>query len=433
AILEGEPTPTLLHLERFYLSPLYRDEVLGRVVDRAVRDYWLVQVPSMPEKIKTSIDSLKRRLTGLVGSETGQRLLCQPFSTVDLPRAMRDQAIVIIKLVPERVGETNAAFWGAALFQSVVSATFSQQQEPDPDNRWDWPLFVDEVQVFVKAERADDAERMWTRTRSMGVGLVGAHQGLNQLGETLGGTVLNVLGGLCLTSGVRDDPRDLVLAYANQAIQPEDLAGLRAREELLIRFPVRGHDTGLFSAVPRSRPPEQSPKRVHMARSTERFQPASEEEAFDLTTLEALEQGVAQMLKANAELLPETVYRAVANEWVSAVEAELRQRSAGENNVWIEIAAIVERLRNASRRRAHHEADDLFERQKTRPAGDYLTQLSAARYGVDPLVNACYVATLVRRYPADERGSFQAKGRRRQNDEPGVAPPVLPGRPDSGR
>ncbi|PDV96523.1 hypothetical protein A9Q02_22685 [Candidatus Chloroploca asiatica] len=51
ALLEGERTPTLLHLERFYLSPAYRDDVLSRVVDTAIRDYWLVQVPAMPEKI----------------------------------------------------------------------------------------------------------------------------------------------------------------------------------------------------------------------------------------------------------------------------------------------------------------------------------------------------------------------------------------------
>jgi hypothetical protein len=137
AILEGERDPTLLHLERFYLSPKYREQVLSRVYDKAIRDYWLVQVPAMPEKIKTSIDSLKRRLTGLVGSETGQRLLCQPHSTIDLTVAMREQTILIIKFVPEKIGETNAAFWGAALFQSIVSATFNQQEQTDPEQRWD--------------------------------------------------------------------------------------------------------------------------------------------------------------------------------------------------------------------------------------------------------------------------------------------------------
>ena len=134
AILEGEPTPTLLHLERFYLSPTYREQVLAHVYDKAVRDYWLIQVPAMPEKIKTSIDSLKRRLTGLVGSETGQRLLCQPHSTIDLTEAMRQQAILIIKFVPEKIGETNAAFWVRRCSKALSVQLSTSRMKPTPNS-----------------------------------------------------------------------------------------------------------------------------------------------------------------------------------------------------------------------------------------------------------------------------------------------------------
>jgi hypothetical protein len=445
AILEGEREPTLLHLERFYLSPTYRDQVLGRVFDKAVRDYWLVQVPAMPEKIKTSIDSLKRRLTGLVGSETGQRLLCQPHSTVDLTSAMREQAILIIKFVPEKIGETNAAFWGAALFQSIVSATFNQQDETDPEQRWDWPLFVDEVQMFVKAERAEDAERMWTRTRSMGVGLIGAHQGLNQLGEKLGGIVLNVIGGMCLTSGVRDDTRDLVNAYANQGLQPEDFTGIRPREELLIRFPVGGRDMGLMSAVPRERPSEQP---IPAARTTPvlpELQPQTAQETADLAQLEALERAVSSVFASHPDLLPETVYRAVANEWVVARHKELAADllASGQavradelsQQAWAQLDDTVRRLRSIYARRAQAWATALQHEPRTLPADEHLGLLSQYRYGVSPIVNACYVALLVHRYPTDELTlAQQERGRRgptqnRGSAMPQVAPPSVPGPP----
>ncbi|PDW05067.1 ATP-binding protein [Candidatus Viridilinea mediisalina] len=448
ALLEGEHTPSLVHLERFYLAPSYRDEVLSRVVDKAIRDYWLVQVPAMPEKIKTSIDSLKRRLTGLVGSETGQRLLCQPASTIDLTKAMREQAIVIIKFVPEKIGETNAAFWGAALFQSIVSATFAQQAETDPEQRWDWPLFVDEVQMFVKAERAEDAERMWTRTRSMGVGLVGAHQGLNQLGEKLGGIVLNVIGGMCLTSGVRDDTRDLVNAYANQGLQPEDFTGVKPREELLIRFPVQSRDMGLMSAIPRDRPPEQPAPEQH-ATAPVPFTPASPAEACDLATLEAIEQGVNEALATHPDLLPETVYRAVAHDWLSAIHQECSAALVTEGKgtsasqlsgqAWTEVQHMVERLRAVATRRAQHDAQHLAQSPRTLPADQHLAQLSQQRYGVHPLINACYVAALVRRYPTDELSMAQQDRGRRQRDAgrspigPAVTPPAVPGPPGRQR
>ena len=448
AILEGEREPSLLHLERFYLSPKYRTQVLGRVSDKAIRDYWLVQVPAMPEKIKTSIDSLKRRLTGLVGSETGQRLLCQPQSTVDLTVAMREQAILIIKFVPEKIGETNAAFWGAALFQSIVSATFAQQAETDPEQRWDWPLFVDEVQMFVKAERAEDAERMWTRTRSMGVGLVGAHQGLNQLGEKLGGIVLNVIGGMCLTSGVRDDTRDLVNAYANQGLQPEDFTGVKPREELLIRFPVQSRDMGLMSAIPRERPPEQPAPAASDTVPLPPFRPATPADALDLAMLEALEQGVAEAQETHPDLLPETVHRAIANEWVVAIQQDLvgaiiaegRAAKADQldEQAWAEVQQLVSRLRAISDLRARHRATTLASTPRATAAEQHLTMLSQERYGVHPIINACYVAALVHRYPTDELTLAQQDRQRKQREPgrsssgPAVVPPTVPG-PPTGR
>ncbi len=449
AILEGERQPSLLHLERFYLSPTYRDQVLSQVYDKAIRDYWLIQVPAMPEKIKTSIDSLKRRLTGLVGSETGQRLLCQPQSTIDLTAAMREQAIVIIKFVPEKIGDTNAAFWGAALFQSIVSATFNQQEQSDPEQRWDWPLFVDEVQMFVKADRAEDAERMWTRTRSMGVGLIGAHQGLNQLGEKLGGIVLNVIGGMCLTSGVRDDTHDLVNAYANQGLLPEDFTGVKPREELLIRFPVQSRDMGLMSAIPRECPPEQPAPTSQSSPELPAFVPSSPAEALDLATLEALEHGVAEALATHPDLLPETVHRAIANEWITAIHQDLtatiiaegRSASAGQLGVqaWAEVQQLVDRLRAVSARRAQHWARMLAQAPRTTPAEQHLTLLSQYRYGVHPMINACYVATLVRRFPTDELSMAQQDRQRKQREPtrqsagPAVTPPTVPGPPSPRR
>ncbi|MBP1466287.1 hypothetical protein EYB53_011275 [Candidatus Chloroploca sp. M-50] len=333
---------------------------------------------------------------------------------------------------------------GAALFQSIVSATFAQQDETDPEQRWDWPLFVDEVQMFVKAERAEDAERMWTRTRSMGVGLIGAHQGLNQLGEKLGGIVLNVIGGMCLTSGVRDDTRDLVNAYANQGLQPEDFTGVKPREELLIRFPVERRDMGLMSAIPRERPPEQ-PAPAHPPTARPPFTPASPAEALDLATLEALEQGVREALATHPDLLPETVYRAVAHAWLSALHQEHRAALVAEGHgtrtgelsdqAWAAIQHLIERLRAVATRRAQHDAEHLAQCPRTLPADQHLAQLSQQRYGVHPLINACYVAALVRRYPTDERSMAQPdRGRRpretsRSPAGPAVTPPAVPGPP----
>jgi hypothetical protein len=69
------------------------------------------------------------------------------------------------------------------------------------------------------------------------------------------------------------------------------------------------------------------------------------------------------------------------------------------------------------------------------PAEQHLAQLSQQRYGVHPLINACYVAALVRRYPTDELSMAQQDRGRRQREParspagPAVTPPSVPGPP----
>lgn len=455
AILEGEPTPSLVHLERFYQSTRYRRQVLQRVRDQAIHDFWTIQYPAMPEGIKKSMDSLKRRLTGLIGSETGQRLLCQPASTIDLAAAMRERAILIIKFVPEVIGDQNAMFWGAAIFQSLISATFAQQQEPNPDLRWDWPLIVDEVQMFVRAEEAQDAERMWTRTRSMGVGLIGAHQSLHQLGPKLGGIVLSVIGGLCLTSGVRDDTtHDLAQAYASQGVTPDDFTAIKPREELLIRFPLHGRDLGIMSAIPRERPAERPYTGDRRQQPTweqilaNHPDPPADWSAADqdaYRVLVALESYVQQRLQSDSTVLPETIYRVVAHEWITSVQSEYRNDlglahpdwtpAELTDQAWAEVQQDIEHLRQIARRRGEHIAQSIAHQESLAPE-TRMALISYARYGVHPLLNACYVAALQRRYPADDSGgSGSSRGRRNSTGAAGkgsVPAPPTPALVDDG-
>jgi hypothetical protein len=97
----------------------------------------------------------------------------------------------------------------------------------------------------------------------------------------------------------------------------------KPREELLIRFPVQSRDMGLMSAIPRERPPDQPISQEQRAPQLPPFEPASPAEALDLATLEAIEQGVSDALATHPDLLPETVYRAIAHEWVSAIHQDL--------------------------------------------------------------------------------------------------------------
>jgi hypothetical protein len=211
----------------------------------------------MDPKLKTSIDSFRRRLIRFVNTEIGQKMFCQPQASLYLPDLMADRTILLVKIVPELLGDRVAQFIGTVVFSSLIGAAFAQQRRiAASDDRWDWPLVVDEIQMFIDADNPSDAERMWTRTRGMGMGLIGAHQDLEQLGRSLGKVTLNVLGGLALMSAVRSNVAEFIDAYAGQGVTEDDFSGIRMREDLMIRFPVHGRDMGLMSAQPRERPPE---------------------------------------------------------------------------------------------------------------------------------------------------------------------------------
>lgn len=255
ALLEGEPTPTLMHLDRFYVSSPYRAEVLRRVTNPMVRDFWLVEYPAMDPRVRVSIESFRRRLQHFITDPVVQQLFCQPAATLYLPDAMDARQIIIFKLVPEILSEALASILATALFATLVTATFARQtRQPDPDARWDCPLIIDEIQKFIDAEHPNDAEVFFTQTRALGVGIIGAHQGLYQYSEAVRSAALQALGGLFILGPIKQDARMVVEAYANTGLTEADLAAVRAREEALVRFPVRQSDSGLFSARPRHRP-----------------------------------------------------------------------------------------------------------------------------------------------------------------------------------
>jgi hypothetical protein len=392
ALLEGEPYPSLLLLDRFYGSSAYRALVLAKVRDPQVRDFWLYEYPAMDVTLKRSIASFRRRLQRFITVPLVQQLFCQAESTIYLPELMDNRAMVIIKIVPEVVSEEIARIAATTMLASLLAATFTRQhREPDPELRWDWPLIIDEVQKFIDAEHVGDAEIFFTQTRSLGVGLHGAHQGLWQLGDGARAAVIQSLGGLAVLGPVKQDARVLVEAYAETGIQERDFAALRARQEMLLRFPVADQDSGLLSAIPRERPPAAAPTPALRTRLIAETQAAP----FRATRAPAMNQQAQ-----DDDALLEALWCDAAVRGPSAVaDALIGAMAAYPPDV---AAALVERLRERSAAHRHAQADALLADARQIPdAALTLRELSALRYGVDPLISACAVHLLAQRYSAD--------------------------------
>ena len=402
ALLEGEPTPTLLHLDRFYASGSYRNAVLARVSNPLVRDFWYVEYPAMDPKLRISCDSFRRRLQHLITEPVFQQLFCQVDSTLLLSEIMDNRQILVVKLVPEVLSEAVAGVIATGLLAALALAAFARQrQQPDPDLRWDWPLVVDEIQKFIDAEHPGDAETFFTQTRALGVGIVGAHQGLYQYSDAVRAAALQSLGSLAILGPVKQDARYLVEAYAETGIDEAALAAVRAREEMLIRFPVLGRDTALCEAVPRQRPAAAQPSAALSAALLHAAASAPYRTAIPATP---------PVMRDDDRHLLALWASAAAHGPALAADAWLDAREPQLNSA--QLAALVERLIVRSRQARLAQACALAADPAQLPDAMLATrEQSTLRYGVDPALAAVSARLLARRYPADAPRSW---GRERQ-------------------
>lgn len=391
ALVEGTDAPTLLHLDRLFACTRYREQVLQRVRTPKTREFWQHDYPTMDPTLKRSVESLGRRLQQFILAPLVQQVLGQPQSTLDLPTLMDQRAIIIIKLVAEVISEELATMLSMVFLAALVTATFTRQQtQPDSDARWDWPLIIDEIDKCIDTEHVGDAETFFTKTRGLGVGILGAHQGLWQLGPAVGSAAVQALGGLCVLGPIKDDARTIAEAYEASGITTAHLSGLRARHELLIRFPVDGQDTGLMAGVPRRLPP------IPPARSAVVQQDFLRQAAHRSARPP---QTDAASLQCDAWLA--RLWRMGDTDGPQVAATTMLDHLTGQASL-DRVAHLVAALEH--RRHDHQQAQltmlrlqrDQFPDQRT-----YLIEQSTIQYGVDPALAAVRAALLTRQYPPD--------------------------------
>jgi hypothetical protein len=251
---------------------------------------------------------------------------------------------------------------------------------------------IDEIHKAIDTEHKGDAEKFFTQTRALGGGIIGAHQGPWQYSPVMQSAALQALGGLCILGPIKQDTSRLIEAFAEAELTEEHLTGLKAREELLIRFPVNTRDSGLISAVPRERPPatllsadEQHQFLTLAAQAPYRSARASASDATALSVDARLER-----LWQTAER--EGVHRAAHMEL-----AQLAQR-----NPMPRLAKYIEALRERSEaHRAAQAAALLADPSQLPDPALRLREVNALMCGIDPVVSACFARLLSLMYPAD--------------------------------
>lgn len=242
ALLEyGDATlPDILEL---LSDKVFRARVLARVKNPQVLAFWKAEYPEYnPRYRQEAIAPIQNKVGAFLADPRMHRLLTAPPVDLHLRQIMDEGKILIVNLAKGRLGEDTANLLGALLVSTVSLAAFSRAEIPETERR-PFFLYIDEFQNFTTLAVAS----MVSELRKFRVGLILAHQHLNQLEPDVRHAVLANVGTLV---AFRLGPEDAPLFARELApvFEATDLVNL-PHHDILLRLMIDAVPSRPFSAT----------------------------------------------------------------------------------------------------------------------------------------------------------------------------------------
>jgi hypothetical protein len=170
--------PTFLDALRIMEDNEFRDSLISKCESRNVRDFWTRFKNSRGDEYGYAMwmPYMMARLGPFTTNPVIRRLICQPASTIDLGRAMRERKIVLFNLSKSVLQDVECQILGALILMKIQGAALARARLSVTE-RVPFNLYVDEFQTFA----TDSAPRMFSEARKYGLGITVACQALGQL------------------------------------------------------------------------------------------------------------------------------------------------------------------------------------------------------------------------------------------------------------
>ena len=155
-----------------------------------MRRFWLREYENYPARLRAeAIAPIQNKVGEFLVNPILRNIVGQPRSVLDLRRVMDEGKILLVNLAKGKIGEDTSALLGAMLVTKIGLAALSRAELPEADRR-DFYLYADEFTSFTTTSFAG----MLSEMRKYHVGLVLAHQYIEQLDEMVRGAVLGNVG-----------------------------------------------------------------------------------------------------------------------------------------------------------------------------------------------------------------------------------------------
>ncbi len=243
AILESKDGGTLIDLRRILVEPIFRNKFLQTVDDPNILYYWKNEFQLLRAN---AVAPILTRLDTFLRPRIIRNMMAQKEG-LDFRDILNNQKILLVKLAQGLIGEENSYLLGTLFVAKLHQAAQSRQNLP-PDQRKPFYFYIDEFQNFITPSMSS----ILSGARKYGLGLILAHQDLNQLerkdSELANSVLSNPAIRVCFRCGDKDASK---LEDGFSYFDATDLQSLGVGQAI-VRVGQKDHDFNLsFSLIPK--------------------------------------------------------------------------------------------------------------------------------------------------------------------------------------
>ncbi len=224
-------------------SKAFRLKVMAQIENDQVKSFWRDEFPKYSFRNQADgIAPIQNKVGAFLADPKLRRIVVPEHGGLRLREIMDSGKVLLVNLSQGKIGADSAALLGALLVTSLGSAAFTRAYQGEASRR-PFFLYVDEFQTFTTLALAN----MLSELRKFGVGMVLAHQYVQQLDPAISQAVLgNAATLIAFRLGAYD--AGLVAREFEPVFRPVDLLNL-PNHHIALKLMIDGTPSRPFSAT----------------------------------------------------------------------------------------------------------------------------------------------------------------------------------------
>ena len=190
AVISTNEEGSILEVYRMFTDEDYLIHTIEKMQDHTdfpdVLSYWLSYAHMTPKARQNEAKAILNKLEIITQNELPRYSMCQRANLFDWRKLLDEKAIIIVNYAMDKNTTEIVSFFGTLFTALVSNGIFSRGDIPVKD-RVPHILFMDEFELFIN--QSEDIQKFLELARSYGLGLIMAHQSVEQIPAQLMGMI----------------------------------------------------------------------------------------------------------------------------------------------------------------------------------------------------------------------------------------------------